>query len=115
MHIMKKLILPIIIAAFAAVATLPTFAADDAKPATPRALPLRGKVDAVDKQAKTFKINERTFTVTADTKIKKDGKEATFDDVVVGANVTGSSKENADKKLIVGSLNIITAKPDPAK
>ena|SRR5688572_6042798 len=116
---MKQILITILVAAFAATVTLPAFAADekpaDKKEASPRALPLRGKVDEVDKQAKTFKINERIFTVTADTKIKKDGKEATFDEVVVGANVTGSSKENADKKLIVGSLNIVTAKPAPAK
>jgi hypothetical protein len=116
---MKKLLVPILVAVFAVTITLPIFAADeksaDKKDASPRALPLRGKVDAVDKQAKTFKINERTFTVTTDTKIKKDGKEATFDDLAVGANVTGSAKENAGKKLVVGSLNIVTAKPAPAK
>jgi hypothetical protein len=115
---MKKLIIALIIAAFTSTSILSLEAADDKpadkKEAAPRALPLRGKVDSVDKQAKTFKINERTFTVTADTKIKKDGKEATFDDVVAGVNVTGSAKENAEKKLIVGSLNVVTAKPAPA-
>ncbi len=116
---MKKLIIPILVAVFAANVTLPAFAADekpaDKKEATAKPTPFRGKVDVVDKQAKTFKINERTFNVTSDTKIKKDGKEATFDEVAVGVNVSGSSKEGTDKKLNVTTLNVVTAKPAPSK
>ena len=81
---MKKFVIPILVAAFAAAAILPLHAADDAKPAAPRAIAFRGKIDSVDKQAKTFKINDRTFNITADTKIMKDGKPATSDDVVAG-------------------------------
>lgn len=116
---MKKLIVPILVAVFAATVTLPAFAADekpaDKKEATAKSTPYRGKVDAVDKQAKTFKINERTFNVTSETKIKKDGKEGTFDDVAVGVNVTGSFKEGTDKKLNATTLNVVAAKPAPAK
>jgi hypothetical protein len=107
---MKQLLLAIIVAAFTGVGTLPVTAADakpaEKKEAAPRATPLRGKIDAIDKQAKTFKINERTFQVTAETKIEKEAKPATFDDAAVGQNVTGSYREGADKKLSVVLLRI---------
>jgi hypothetical protein len=109
---MKKLIVSILIAAFAAVTVLPIAAADaPAKDAPARPLPFRGKIDAVNKQAKTFKINDRTFNVTSETKISKDGKPATLDDVVAGLDVTGSSREGTDKKLNVVTLRIVAAKP----
>lgn len=117
---MQKLILALLVAAFAAVTTLPTIAADDAKPAEKkeapvRALPLRGKIDAIDKQAKTFKINERTFHVTAETRIIKDGKPGTFDDAAAGQDVTGAYREGADKHLNVVSLRIGARPAIPAK
>ena len=107
---MKPFLLAIIVAASAGVGTLPVPAADakpaEKKEAAPRATPLRGKIDAIDKQAKTFKVNERTFQITSDTKIEKDGKPATFDDAAVGQNVTGSYREGVDKKLNVVLLRI---------
>jgi len=113
---MLKLIPVLLVAAFAAVTTLPTTAADDAKPAAPaaRAIPFRGKIDAIDKQAKTFKINERTFHVTADTRVVKDGKPGTFDNAATGQDVTGSYREGADKKLNVVVLRIGAAPTKPA-
>jgi photosystem II stability/assembly factor-like uncharacterized protein len=108
---MKKLLILITIAAFAATCTLPASAAD-AKPAekkeapAARALPFRGKIAAVDKQAKTVKVGERTFHVTADTKIAKAGKPATLDDAAVGEEVGGSYREGADKKLNLVSLRV---------
>ena len=67
---MKTLLTSIIIAAFAATVALPVNA-QDAKPAekkeTPaRAIPFRGKIASVDKQAKTVKVGERTFQITSD-------------------------------------------------
>jgi hypothetical protein len=114
---MKKILIAIALAAFTATSTLSVIAADD-KPAdkkeTPaRAVPLRGKVDSVDKQAKTFKINERTFQVTAETKIMKAGKPAIFDDVAVGEDVAGAYREGADKKLNVVSLRVGPAPKKP--
>ncbi|HWN94611.1 MAG TPA: hypothetical protein VNT99_06245 [Methylomirabilota bacterium] len=110
---MKKVIVPLLIAAFVAAITLPATAADDAKPAQARAIPLRGKVDSIDKQAKTFKINERTFHITAETRIMKAAKPATFDDVAVGEDVAGNYREGADKKLNVVSLRV-GPRPEPA-
>jgi opacity protein-like surface antigen len=117
---MKKLIIPILVAAFAAVVALPVVAADAPKPAEKkdapaRPLPLRGKIDSIDKQAKTFKINERTFHVTAETRIIKDGKPGTFDDAAAGQDVTGSYREGTDKKLNVVTLRIGGRPAAPAK
>lgn len=60
--------------------------------------PFRGKVDAVNKTAKTVKVGERTFQITDETRIVKGGKAATLDDAVVGDEVGGSYKE-VDGKL----------------
>ena len=119
---MKKLILILTVAAFAATGTLPLVAADKkpaekketpAKEVAPRTLPFRGKIGAVDKQAKTIKVGERTFHVIADTKINKAGKLATLDDATVDEEVGGSYREGADKKLNLVSLRI-GARPDVA-
>ena len=99
---MKKLIIPVLIAAFA----LTTFSAAAADTPAARPVPFRGKVDSVNKTAKTFKINDRTFNVTSDTKITKAGKPATFDDVKVGEDASGQYREGADKKLNVVSLRV---------
>ena len=116
---MKKTLITFIVAAFAAVTVWPLAAADekpaDKKETAPRAVPLRGKVDSVDKQAKTFKINDRTFHVTADTRIMKAGKPGTFDDVAVGEDVAGNYREGADKKLNVVSLRVGPRPAAPAK
>ena len=115
---MKKLIIPILIAAFAAATALPIGAAD-AKPGerkeaqANRAIPFRGKIAAVDKQAKTVKVGERTFHVTADTRIMKAGKPAMLDDANVGEDVGGQYREGADKKLNLVSLRI-GPRPDAA-
>lgn len=68
-------------------------------------IPFRGKIDAVDKTAKTIKVGERTFEVTAETRIMKGGKPATLDDAVVGEEVGGVYKE-ADGKLTALSLRL---------
>jgi hypothetical protein len=113
---MKKVLIRILVAAFA-VTVLSASAAD----APARAVPFRGKIDAVDKQAKTFKINDRTFNVTSDTRIMKAGKPGTFDDVKVGEDASGNYREAADKKLNVVSLRVgprpdaPAAKPDDKK
>ena len=69
-------------------------------------LPFHGKLKAVDASAKTLTVGERTFRVTAETIISKDGKPALLADVVVGDNVSGSFATSADGKLNVGKLNI---------
>ena len=91
---MKKFIIALTIAAFAAISTS-TATAADAKPAaepkaTPgRAIPFNGKIALMDKQAKTVKVGERVFQVTSTTRITKDNKPATLDDAKVGEEVGG--------------------------
>lgn len=61
--------------------------------------PFRGKVDAVDKNAKTVRVGSRTFQITSETKIVKMGKPATLEDAVVGEEVGGSYRTGDDGKL----------------
>jgi len=102
----------------AAIFALPllTQAADNKPAETPakpekkaRAVPFRGKIGAVDKVAKTVTLESkekpRTFQITSETKIRKDKKPATLDDVAVGDSVGGSYRENAEGKMEVVSLN----------
>jgi len=114
---MKKLIVAVIVAALAAVSTVSLNAADgkpaEKKDAPARAIPFRGKIAAVDKQAKTVKVGERTFQITADSKIARAGKPSSLDEATVGEDVGGSYREGADKKLNVVSLRI-GPRPDPA-
>jgi hypothetical protein len=62
-------------------------------------VPFRGKLVAVDRQAKTIKVGERTFQITSESKLSKAGKPATLDDAVVGDEVGGSYQKNADGTL----------------
>ena len=116
---MKKLYITALVAAFTAFSTLSISAADE-KAAPARPIPFRGKIASVDKQAKTVKVGERTFQITAESKIAKAGKPATLDDVTVGEDVGGAYREGADKKLNVVSLRVgprpdAPAKPDDKK
>lgn len=110
---MKKITLALVLAAFAIVSILPTVGADakpaDAKPAAApagRPIVFNGKLDAVDKQAKTIKIGERVFHVTSTTRIIKDSKPATLDDAKVGDEAAGQYREGADKQLNLISLRV---------
>jgi hypothetical protein len=62
-------------------------------------LPFHGKLDAVDTNAMTFTVGKRTFQVTSETKILKDGQPAVLADGVVGERVSGSYRKTADGKL----------------
>jgi hypothetical protein len=115
---MKKVIVSIMLAVLAATSTVSTFAADakpaaEKKEAKPRALPFAGKIDALDPEAKTIKIGERVFHVTADTKITKGGNPATLADAKAGDQV-GLSYRETDKKLNLVSVRI-GPKPDAKK
>lgn len=69
-------------------------------------VPFRGKIDSVDKTAKTLKVGERTFQITSTTKFLKAGKPAVFADVTVGEEVGGTYVKAADGKLELQSLRI---------
>jgi hypothetical protein len=103
--------------------------ADDSstnKPAKPHAAGSRffGKLSAVDTTAKTITVEnktmpKRTFDITSETKITKDGKPATLNDGVVGEDVGGSFATGADGKLTAktvrfGKPSAPAKKPAPA-
>src|SRR5689334_17978326 len=75
-----------------------------------RATPFRGKIGAIDKNAMTFAVGERTFVVTSTTHISKNGKPATLADVAVGDEVGGTYTVGDAGKLEVQTVRI-GAKP----
>ena len=128
---MKKLIVIALIAAFGAFTTLTVPAADKKptdKPAdkketpadkkkeeTARPVPFRGKIDSVDKTAKTIKVGERVFHVMGNTRLMSKGKAATLDDAKVGEEVGGQYREGEGGKLELVMIRIGPRPEAPAK
>jgi hypothetical protein len=104
---MNKRLLKISLLTLVAVAitglSLVTRADDTTAPAAdkPAKSKFSGLVTAVDTNAKTFTVDSQTFTVTDDSKVSRNGKEATLADVVVGDPAKGSYTTAADGKLDV--------------
>jgi hypothetical protein len=71
----------------------------------PAAGPFHGKLAAVDQTTKSISVGKRTFLITSETKIKKDGKPATLQDGVVGEEVSGYVKPNDAGKLVATTVN----------
>ncbi len=69
-------------------------------------LPFHGKVAAVDTNVMTFTVGTTTIAINSKTKITKDGEPAVFADVVLGAQVSGSYKKDADGKLNATTVKI---------
>ncbi len=69
-------------------------------------IPFHGKIDSVDKTAKTLKVGERTLHLTSTPKIVRAGKPAIFDDATVGEDIGGTYVKAADGKLELQSLRI---------
>jgi hypothetical protein len=104
-HITKNTVLSLLAAALVAVPGLAY--AQDANSNAPAApaqtvapghqkrglIPFRGKLGAVDPTAMTLTVGNRTFVVTAGTKILKNGEPATLSDGVVGEPVRGAYKK----------------------
>jgi hypothetical protein len=113
--IVRTLITTTLIAAVGAVTPL-TASAADPKPAVvekkadkaARFLPFHGKLESVDKSAKSIKTGDgRTFQVMATTKITKDGAKAgTLDDAKVGDEVAGAYREGDGGKFELFSLRL---------
>ncbi len=107
---MKKLLIGLLTAILTISAPISLSGADEVKPAKEkralRALPLNGKISAIDKNEKSIKVGERTFYITAETQLTKNGKPATLDDAVVGEIVGASYRQSEDKKLQLVSLRI---------
>ncbi len=69
-------------------------------------LPFRGKVATVETNAMTFTVGTRTFGITSETKITKEGKPAVFADIAVGENVTGYYKTDDAGKLTATTVKV---------
>lgn len=68
-------------------------------------IPFRGKVGAVDTKAMTLTVGKRTFQVTSDTKILRDGQPATLADGMAGEPARGAYKKTDDGKLVALSVH----------
>ena len=88
---------------------------NDAKPAAEKmgtskaekktgAIPFNGKVAVIDKKARTFKVGERTFIVTPETRMTRNGQPAQFDDAAVGDEVGGNYKVGEGGKLEIQTV-----------
>jgi Domain of unknown function (DUF5666) len=62
-------------------------------------LVFRGTVSAMDTNAMTFTVGKRTFNITSETKITKNGQPAILGDIAVGDKVGGAYKKDDDGKL----------------
>jgi Domain of unknown function (DUF5666) len=67
-----------------------------------------GVISAVDSAAKTFVVNDQTYTITGDTALTKatDGSTATLADVTVGQTARGSFHKAEDGTLNVTKMRL---------
>jgi len=79
---------------------------EPAKPKKHETTPFRGTVSAVDTKAMTLTASKRTYEVTSETKITKDGKPAILSDIAVGDKVGGAYKKTDDGKLAATTINV---------
>lgn len=91
-----------------------------AKPKTHGTIPFHGKLSAVDTGAMTLTVGNRTFEVTAGTKILNNGEPATLSDGKVGEPVRGTYKKTESGKLEAvtvhfGAKTDEKAKPETSK
>jgi hypothetical protein len=124
---MQRLFITTLIAATLLVSGASARAADEGKDQSaeaskaekkPKQLPFRGKVSAVDKAGQTVSLKgkekSRTFQLTSESKITKDGNPADIDQINVGESVGGLARENAAGQKEVLTLNV-GAKPAKAR
>ncbi len=68
-------------------------------------LVFRGTASAVDTNAMTLTVETRTFVITSETKITKDGNPAILSDIAVGDKVGGAYKKSEDGKLTATTIH----------
>jgi hypothetical protein len=109
---MKNLLFALAIIVSVSVSTACFAAPPPVKPAPEQAqkkerpLPFYGNIGTVDKQAKTIKLGKRTYKVTPETKIVRNGAPATLNDAAPGDEVAGSYRKGAGEYRILVSLRI---------
>jgi hypothetical protein len=77
--------------------------------------PFHGKLSAIDTNAMTLTVGERTFEITSETKITKDGQPAVLSDGVVGEMAGGAYKKGSDGKLEATTVSFGTKAPGEKK
>ena len=87
---------------------------EPAKPKKHEGNVFHGTVSAVDAKTMTLTVGKRTFDVTSETKITKDGKPAILGDIAVGDKVGGAYKKDGDK-LAATTINVGKPTGEPAK
>jgi len=100
-RLLKLSLLTIVTAAITALSLVARADDTGAAAAKPAKAKFSGAVTAVNVNAKTFTVGDQTFAVTDESKISRNGKEATLADVVVGDPAKGSYTTGADGKLEV--------------
>ncbi|HEX7618988.1 MAG TPA: hypothetical protein VF480_09760 [Verrucomicrobiae bacterium] len=81
----------------AAAGQTPTAGKHNAMPSA--TLQFHGTLSAVDTNAMTLTVGKRTFNMTSETIITKDGKPAVLADGVAGKQVRGAYRKNEEGKL----------------
>ncbi|MFZ1072891.1 MAG: DUF5666 domain-containing protein [Verrucomicrobiia bacterium] len=76
-----------------------------AKPKKHEGLVFHGTVGAVDAKAMTLTVGKRTFEVTSETKISKNGQPAILSEIAAGDKVGGAYKKTDDGKLCATTIN----------
>ncbi len=101
----------ILLGSYHTIGTVSVNAAEgDKKPTGVRSMPFRGKIDALDKAARTIKVGARQFQVVDTTKIMKAGKASSLEEAAMGEEVGGAYREADSGKLELVSLRL-GAKP----
>ncbi|MGD0251367.1 MAG: DUF5666 domain-containing protein [Verrucomicrobiota bacterium] len=78
---------------------------EPAKPKKHEGFVFRGTVGAMNINAMTLTVGKRTFEVTSETKITKNGEPAILSDIAVGDKVGGAYKKTDDGKLAATTIN----------
>ncbi len=72
-------------------------------------VPFHGKLTAVNTNAMTITVGDRTFEITSETKITKDNVPANLADGVLGEMVGGAFRKGADGKLTATMIHFAVA------
>jgi hypothetical protein len=75
----------------------------------PKQRPFHGTIKAVNKSSKAIVLNgkkSQTFFIISETKIKKNGKPATLDQIVAGDSLGGYARQAADGRWEALTLNV---------
>src|SRR5665213_2984456 len=68
-------------------------------------LVFNGKVNSIDTNVMTLTVGERTFEISSDTRITKDGEPAILSEGIVGDKVGGAYKKSDDGKLTATTIH----------